>query len=177
MTSGYAVHMAALTHASRVAGKAAMESSLTPVARARRRFRAGRPTKIKNELITPAEAMRRAVVEYVKLQGLTQEEYERDGKDADRDDTRAGLVYATPDGKAHTEWLPTEREGIPAFIGKINALTGADFLGVIFHQFDSETNKSDAKHTFWVLQFIAGPLAEKHLRDERDQARLAAALS
>jgi hypothetical protein len=155
-----------------------MESSLTPVARARRRFRGGRPTKIVNELITPAEAMRRAVVEYTKLRDLMTDEHDKDGKDYDDNDVRAGLVYVTPDEKSHTEWLPILREGLPAFIEKINALTGTVFPGVVFHQFDrGEAVKTEAKHTFWVLQFIAGPLAEKHLREERDKARLDAALS
>jgi hypothetical protein len=168
---------AALTQASRIAGKAAMELSLTPVARARRRFKAGRPTRIKNVLVTPAEAMRRAVVEYAKLWDLTQEELEKQGGDFDPNDTRAGLVYVTPDEKAHTEWLPTSRDGLPAFVDKMNALTATVFLGVIFHQFDRLATKVEAKDTFWVLQFVAGPLAYQHLGGELDKARLARAIS
>jgi hypothetical protein len=171
--------MAALTQADRVAGKAKMESDITALARARRRFRAGRPTKIKNVLVTPSEAMRRAFVEFTKLQELTREELELKGKgeDFDPDDTRAGLVYITPGGTGHTEWWPVEREGLPAFVEKMQAQTGAVFLGVVFHQLDRETDKPEAKHTFWVLQFVAGPLAEIHLREERDKARLAVELS
>jgi hypothetical protein len=174
--------MSALTLTDRIAGKAKMEKDLTALARARRRFRAGRPTKIKNEPVSPAEAMRRAVVEFAKLQDLTLEELERKGKgdDFDPEATRAGLVYVTPDKKAHTGWLPSlksNRESLWAFLDTMQALTGTEFLGVIFHQFDREADKPEAKHTFWVLQFIAGPFAENYLREERDKARLAAALT
>ena len=148
-----------------------MESKLTAVARARRRFRAGRPTKITNTLITPAEALRRAVVEYSKLQDLVLDE--KGEKDFDANDTRAGLVYVAPDGMAQTYWLPTSWKNPPKpYVALITELSGSVFLGVVFHQLDRDAAKPESKHTFWVLQFVAGPLAHKHLREERDKARL-----
>lgn len=163
--------MVALTQASRVAGKAAMESSLTPVARARRRFKAGRPTKTKNVLITPEDALLRASKEYGKLQDLVQEEC---GDNFDATDTRAGLVYVTPDGKSQTFWMPLSWKNYPKKpIDLLSELSGSVFLGMVFHQLDRDADKPEAKHTFWVLQFIAGPEAETHLHKERDNARLA----
>jgi hypothetical protein len=169
-------NMTALNHDARIAGKAAMESGLSPMARARRRFKAGRPTKITNVLVTPAEAVRRATVEFAKLQDLTREEMQLAGKTLDPTDIRAGLVYVTPDERGHTEWLSPWQDELTALWQKINALSGCVFLGVVFHQFDRDAEKPEAKHTFWVLQFVAGTLAEKHLFEERDKARLTAEL-
>ena len=55
---------------------------------------------------------------------------------------------------------------------EVNALPDAVFLGMVFHQFDRKAKKLEAQHTFWVLQFVPGPVAEKQLEDERDKARL-----
>jgi hypothetical protein len=152
-------------------GKAAMEKSLTPVARARRRFKAGRPTKSQGVRLSPLEAMTRAVKEYGRLQDLTQEEY---GDSFDPNDTKAALVYCTPVVSSRSAWLPPSRDGIKAFVDEINALPEAVFLGMVFHQFDRQAKSAEAQHTFWVLQFVAGPTAEKQLRDELDKARLLA---
>lgn len=153
-------------------GKAAMEDSLTVAARARRRFKAGRPTKTKGPILSPLAAMTRAVEEYTKLQSLMEDEAQKQGEESEFSDTKAGLVYATPEVEVHTVWLPQTIEGQPAFAASIFALVKPVFLGIIFYQFDRHTKKPEAQHIFWVLQLAAGPLAEQQLRDERDRARL-----
>ena len=169
--SSKGVQMGPLTHDVQVLGKAAMEESLTFAARARRRFKAGRPTKSTGIPLSPLESMTRAVKEYAKLQDLTQDEAEKQEKTFDPNDTKAALVYCTPEVPSRSVWLPPSRDGIKAFVDEINGLSNAVFLGMVFYQFDRDAKKEAARHTFWVLQFVAGPAAETQLRDERDKAR------
>jgi hypothetical protein len=166
--------MGPLTQDARVLGKAAMEESLTVAARARRRFKAGRPTKTKGPILSPLAAMTRAVDEYTKLQSLMEDEAQKKGEESEFSDTKAGLVYTTLDGEVHTAWLPQSIEGQRPFYDSILDLAPQKpvFIGILFSQFDRHTTKPEAQHVFWVLQLAAGPLAEKQLRDARDTARL-----
>ncbi len=161
--------MGPLTQDARILGKAAMEESLTAAQRARRRFKAGRPTKSKGTRLSSLEAMTRAVKEYAKLQDIMQDEY---GDTFDPLDTKAALVYCTPEVQSRSVWLPPSIDGQRDFVNEINSLSNPVFLGMIFHQFDRHAKTVEAQHTFWVLQFVPGPVAEKQLRDERDKARL-----
>jgi hypothetical protein len=147
-----------------------MEDSLTPAARARRRFKAGRPVKVKKDPLSPLAALTRAVTEYTKLQGLMQAEA---GDAFNSAHTKAALVYSTTEGEAHTEWLPDSPEGIPAFGNTILTLAPLKpvFLGIIFYQFDKDAKPGVTQHIFWVSQFVAGPVAEQLLGKARDQAR------
>jgi hypothetical protein len=163
--------MAPLTHEAKVLGKAAMEASLTVAARARRRFKAGRPTKARDPRIGSWEALYRVAKEYEKLQGLMEDEARKAGETFDFSDTKAALVYCT-DEESHAKWLPPSREGIPAFGAEINSLPPTTkFLGVLFYQFDQHAKQPADQHIFWVLQWVPGPVAEMHLRAERDKAR------
>jgi hypothetical protein len=166
--------MGPLTQHARVLGKAAMEESLTVAARARRRFKAGRPTKTQGTRLSHLDAMTRAVKEYAKLQELMQEETEKQGETFDPKDTKAALVYLTPESPSRSVWLPPSRDGLKAFVEEINSLPDSVFLGMIFHQFDRHARTPEAQHTFWVLQFVAGTNAETQLANERDKARLLA---
>jgi hypothetical protein len=154
-----------------------MEASLTVAARARRRFKAGRPTKAQDTQIGPWAALARVAKEYEKLQGLMEDEAEKAEKEFDYEfdfsDTKAALVYCT-DEESHTAWLPLSREGIPAFGSAISALpTNTKFLGVLFYQFDRDprVKRPEDRPVFWVAQWVPGPVAEMHLRAERDKAR------
>ena len=147
-----------------------MEDSLTPAARARRRFKAGRPVKAKKDPISAANALARAVTEYTKLQGFMQAEA---GDTFDSSHTKAALVYSTAEGESHSEWLPDSPEGIPAFGTKILELAAAEpvFIGLLFYQFDKDAKAGVDQYIFSVLQWVPGPVAEMHLRTERDKAR------
>src|SRR5437763_469363 len=104
--------MGPLTRDAQVLGRAAMEESLTPVARARRRFKAGRPTKAKGTPLSPLDALTRSVNEYQKLQRLMQDEAEKAGETFNFSDAKVALVYCTRDNEAHMAWLPQSPEGI-----------------------------------------------------------------
>jgi hypothetical protein len=149
-----------------------MEESLTAAARARRRFKAGRPTKTHGARLSPLDAMARAVKEYGKLQDLMQEETAKQGGTFDPNVTKAALVYLTPQIESRSVWLPPSRDGIKAFVDEINSLPDAVFLGMIFHQFDRHAKSVEAQHTFWILQFVAGTNAVQQLENERDKARI-----
>jgi hypothetical protein len=164
--------MTPFTKAHRREGKAAMEAVLTSAARARRRFKAGRPAKVTNEMLSPLDAMGRAVREFQKLQNLMQAEQ---GEAFEFADTKAALIYVV-DEAPHAAWLPPTPDGIGEFVAYVNslALQNPIFLGMLFRQIDREAKSPDKKDVFWVLQFWGGPLAEKHLRDARDLARIVA---
>lgn len=166
--------MVPLTQNAQILGKAAMEISLTPAARARRRFKAGRPKKTKSADLSPLSALARAVDEFEKLQRLMCEESTSLGKEIDFSDSKVGLVYCLPEkAESHTAWLPADRESIPAFGIEIMSLGALNptFLGIVFYQFDRYAKKPEDQHVFSVLQWVTGPVAELHLRAERDKAR------
>jgi hypothetical protein len=162
--------MGPLTRDVQILGKAAMEESLTPAARTRRRFKAGRPVKTKKDPLTPLEALTRAVTEYTKLQGLMQDEA---GDAFDSSHVKAALVYRTTADEAHTDWLPDSPVGIPAFGTKILMLAPRKpvFLGILFYQFEKDAKPGVTQHIFWVNQFVAGPVEVKLLGAARDKAR------
>jgi hypothetical protein len=119
-------------------------------------------------ILKPLEALSFTVSKYERLQGLMEEE---SGEAFDISDTRAALVYVTPDGP-QTAWLPVTREEQQSFVMSINALPETTaFPGVIFYQFDKAAKPGVEQHIFWVLQLMAGPLAEEVLRVARDEAR------
>ena len=165
--------MGPLTREAQVLGRAAMEESLSPVARARRRFKAGRPTKAKGTLLSPLEALTRAVNEYAKLQRLMQDETEQAGETFHPDNAKVALVYCTTDNEACISWLPPSSEGIPAFGTSILTLAPLNpaFLGIIFYTFDGHAKSGTEQHIFSVLQWVVGPTAETVLREARDKAR------
>jgi hypothetical protein len=169
--------MVPFTKTDRKEGKAAMELSLTIAARARRRFKAGRPTKIKNDPLTALDAMARAVTEYSRLRRLMEEESTEDHP-FDANAVAAALVYATLNKEtmqheAQRAWLPVESKDIGIFGNKVLALDpDTVFLGVIFRQVDQQAKRVEDHRLYWVLQFMAGPLAEKQLQEQRDEARI-----
>jgi hypothetical protein len=171
--------MVPFTQAHRREGKAAMESGLTIAARARRRFKAGKPRKITNDPLTALDAMARAVKEYGRLKELMKDESETQGETSDPNDAAAALVYAvlnveTMQHEAQRTWLPVSSTNIGSFVETVNALdpTNTVFLGIIFRQLDRQAKRAEDLRVYWVAQFMGGPLAEKNLKEMRDEARL-----
>jgi hypothetical protein len=160
--------MGPLTATDRIEGRKAMEASLSPATRARRRFMAG-PRRKKGVLLKPLEALSFAVSKYERLQALMLAE---SGGAADFTDTRAALVYTTPD-KQHTAWLPVTREETLTFAQSIMTLDPETtfFPGMIFYQLDREAKPGVEQRRFWGIPLMAGPLAEKVLRDAEAGAR------
>jgi hypothetical protein len=162
--------MTPLDQDARREGRKAMEKSLTAAARMRRRFKAGRPAKIRNDALTPLQAINRLVNEADKARGLMRDE------GLEPDDVRCALIFCTPEVPGLEEvvryrWLPAPGETRNIFsafddLDRDDAL----FLGILWYQQDREAEGED-RHTVWVTQFMGGSKAEQMLYAARDHFR------
>jgi hypothetical protein len=148
-----------------------MEKKLTAAGKMRRRFKAGRPGAIRNDLLTPLQAIHRITTEAKKAQDLMRDE------GLDPKDVQCALIYVTPElpgfeNVARYRGLPASDEGVQQYFSEFAKMTGKSiplFLGILWYQADHEAKaKGDVWQVSWITPFMAGPKAEEMLLAARD---------
>lgn len=151
------IRMAPLNEHDRREGRKAMEKTLTAAARVRRRLKAGRPAKIRNEKLSALQAISRLATEADKARNVMREE------GLEPEDIKLALIYSTSENFG-CKWLPAPSD-IPAFFAHfegLSATTEVWFLGILWYQRDAEAAaRGESGDVSWVTQFVAGEAAEK----------------
>ena len=128
---------------------------MTPAAKVRRRFKAGRPKFAAFDSMTVLMALSRTFEEMDKAATLMLEE------GLEPNDVRAYLIYREP-GRIEIAMLPAP-DKIGPFIEKIARTQKPEFLGLLFYQKDREASPGKQDVT-WIIQYMGGPEAERDLR-------------
>ena len=137
----------------------------------RRQFKSALPRRIKNQQLSPMEALSRTVELFDRLRGMME------AAGLDKRNASAGLVDRQPETKgeeavlARTVALP--REPQPKEIGKfaetVLSLDKPLFLGILFGQHDPHTDNPKYRDTIFVWPFMLGSEAEGRLIAARGQ--------
>jgi hypothetical protein len=162
--------MVALDTDARSKGRKVMEEALTPAGRVRRQLKAGRPRKIKNEVVSTFEAVRRIVDEADRAHAMM------DAADLNKDDIRLAVVYSTPERPGSVEQvgykvLPASKDLAKffTFFEDLAATIPVIFLGILWQQMDHEAAaKGQPGGVIWFTQWMGGPKVEKMLFTLRD---------
>jgi len=138
-----------------------LDGMMTRAQVVRRKFNASRPRTIQNRVLSKLEAMARTMELFDKLRSAMAAE------GLNKEDVLAHLVFVQPqtpglEDKVRTAFLPSP-EKIGTFVDKIMALDNPVFLGVLFGQYDHETDKEDKKRVAFLWPFRADPKSERAL--------------
>ncbi len=139
-----------------------LDATMTKTQVVRRKFMSSLPRRSENRRLTKMEAMGRTMQLFDTLR------YEMGEAGLDANNARAALVYCQPETKgmegvlAQVVELP-EPEGIPTFCKGVADIDKPLFLGVMFLQHDSDTDKPEYKDWVFVAPFMTGSEAEGRL--------------
>ena len=144
-----------------------MEKVLTPAARVRRAFKAGRPRQ-KDRVLTPVQAIYQACILLDALRSAMLEA----GLLAD--DVRCGLVLMTPEVPSGFDLIqalpiPPPKE-LPDLFAKVERAVEAGVtlpLGIVIQQRDREGEDPKSLGATWVEPFLTGPRAARALIEAR----------
>lgn len=139
-----------------------MDERMTSAQVARRKFKSTLPRKVQNRRLSAMEALGETFTLFDRFRNMVREQ----GQNPDKM-LRAGLAYCLPESDlsmlaATTRPLPGPSE-IGAFCNEVMALDRPLFLGVVFVQFDPDTDNPEYESIAFVAQFMGGPEAEGRL--------------
>jgi len=170
--------MGPLNQDARREGRKAMEMSLTAAARVRRKIKAG-PRMIRNEILTPIEAIKRLATKVDNARRLMREEK------LSPNDIRCALIFCTPEVPGHEnafkyKWLPEIGESRDYFMSEeirgyflwfedLSYKAAILFLGILWYQEDREARaKGEPGSIAFITPFMGGPKAEKLMLAAKD---------
>jgi len=170
--------MGPLNQDARREGRKAMEMSLTAAARVRRKIKAG-PRMIRNEILTPIEAIKRLATKVDNARRLMREEK------LSPNDIHCALIFCTPEVPGHEnafkyKWLPEIGESRDYFMSEeirsyflwfedLSYKAAILFLGILWYQEDREARaKGEPGSIAFITPFMGGPKAEKLMLAAKD---------
>jgi len=138
-----------------------LDAKMTPAQVARRKFKSTLPRKIENRRLSAMEALGETFKLFDRFGGVIVEQ----GQNPDIT-LYAALAYYLPESDpamlGSTILIPGHSR-IGDFCNEVMKLDRPLFLGVVFIQFDPDTDNSNYKWASFCAQFMGGPEAEGRL--------------
>ena len=138
-----------------------MDAKMTPAQVARRKFKSTLPRKLQNRRLSAMEALGDLFTLFDRARGMVAEQ----GQDPEIT-LHAALAFCLPDSEPATlgkAILLPGRPRIGDFCNEVMKLDRPLFLGVVFIQFDPDTENANYKWASFCAQFMGGPEAEGRL--------------
>lgn len=138
-----------------------MDERMTRAQVARRKFKSSLPRKIENRRLSAMGALGEAFKLFDRFRGMVVEE----GQDPDTT-LHAALAYCLPESEPATLGKVIHLRKLPwvgDFCNEVMALDRPLFLGVVFTQFDPDTENPNYKFASFCALFMGGPEAEGRL--------------